>query len=85
MSIFDKLDRLANAAAGSLMPDEHHARASTQSQTTNARNQLAQVANGFGVSRAAKRAAHAQLVREVGDREAQKLMKDAVRKIRDTF
>ena len=68
------------------MPPEMLARAKGQAHNTNKRNQLAEVANGFGVDRKAKRDAHAQLVDEVGEAKAAKLMRQASRRVvRDTF
>ena len=83
--MFKFLDKVANAGAGSVMPDEKRARAKSQSHTTNQRNQLAQVANGYGVDRKAKAAARAQLVEDVGPDEAKKLMKQNVHKVRNSF
>ncbi|MDP4501117.1 hypothetical protein [Nonomuraea turcica] len=86
MGLFEKLDKLANAGAGSRMPDKTDARARAQSHTTNRHQRLAYTANpGFGSSRADQRAAEADLIREVGSREAKRLMKDAARKVRDSF
>jgi hypothetical protein len=83
--VFDFLDKIANAGAGNRMSAEMHATARAQSKTTNDRNQLAQTAAGFGVSRAAKRAAQAQLVNEVGQVQAEALVKQAVHKVRTSF
>jgi hypothetical protein len=85
MGLFDKLDRLANAGAGSRMAEHEHGWAKRQGKTTNQRNHLAEVANGFGVSRAARNAAYAQLVAEVGEAEANLLAEQAVRRVRGTF
>jgi len=85
MGWLNAIDKLANAGAGSRMPEEKLTRAKSQGQTTNHRNQLAQVANGFGVSRAAQRAAKDQLVKEVGAVEADRLTKEAARKVRTSF
>lgn len=83
--MFKTLDKLANAGAGSRMPEEKYRRAKAQGETTTGRNMLAQVAAGYGVTRQAKQAARRQLVAEVGQAEADRLTKLAVRKVRSTF
>ncbi|RSN12777.1 hypothetical protein DMB42_11405 [Nonomuraea sp. WAC 01424] len=83
--MFSFLDKVANAGARSTMPAEILDRAKAQGQTTNTRNQLAQIANGFGVSRDAKRAAWNQLVNAVGADEAKKLVDQAAHKVRTSF
>ena len=85
MGLLNAIDKLANAAAGSRMPEAKLARARRQSETTSQRNQLAMMANGYQVSKAAQRAARAQLVDEVGEVEAEKLMKQSVHKVRNSF
>jgi hypothetical protein len=83
--MFKLLDKLANAGAGSRMPDEKRARARSQSQTTNARNELAAVATNPGAARVARKAAEAQLVGEVGEARAKELMAQADRRVRGSF
>lgn len=85
MGLFDAIDKLANAGARSVMPAEKLARAKDQALATNQRNELAMMANGYQVSKAAQRAAKAQLVDEVGEAEAAKLMKQSVHKVRNSF
>ena len=78
--MFKFLDKLAGAGAGSRMPDDLHARAKRQANTTNRVNQLARDANGFGTTRAQRNAAERALVAAVGERQAKKLIKDAADK-----
>jgi hypothetical protein len=85
MGVLKALDKLANAGARSRMPEAMHTYAKAQSGTTNHRNQLAIVANGFGVGKPAQRAAKEQLIEEVGPAEAERLMKQAVHKVRKSF
>ncbi|WP_049562268.1 hypothetical protein [Nonomuraea sp. SBT364] len=59
------------------MPPEMLARARGQGQATNKRNQTADVANGFGVTRADKQRARRELIAEVGPRKAKQLMRDS--------
>ena len=62
------------------MSPEKLARAKGQAKTTNRRNDLAHAANGFETSRAGQARARADLEREVGEREAKKLIKEAANK-----
>ena len=78
-------DKLASAGAGNRMPAETRAQATNQSNNTNARNQTAEVAVNLGASRAARKAAKSQLVAEVGEREAERLMKQANKRVRTGF
>ncbi|MEU4576580.1 hypothetical protein [Nonomuraea sp. NPDC023979] len=59
------------------MPPAKLAKAKGQGQTTNQRNRKADVANGFGVTRAAKLAAERELIAEVGPRQAKRLMRES--------
>jgi hypothetical protein len=83
--MFRFLDRVANAGTRSRMPADLLTHARDQGRTTSMRNQLAQIANGFGVSRDAKRAAWEQLVNAVGPAEAQRLVDQAAHKVRTSF
>ncbi|MER6577326.1 hypothetical protein [Nonomuraea sp. NPDC001023] len=83
--VFSFLDKVANAGARSTMPAEMLTHAKDQGRTTSRRNQLAQIANGFGVSRDAKRAAWDQLVNAVGPAEAKQLVDQAAHKVRTSF
>lgn len=89
MGLLDKFanaaDKLANAGAGSRMSNEQLRHARDQSLNTNVRNQIAGVAANPGASRVARQEARAQLVSTVGAHEAEKLIKDANRKVKDSF
>lgn len=63
------------------MPPEKLARAKGQAKTTNRRNALAHQANGFDTSRAEQARARADLVAEVGERKANKLIKEAQERV----
>lgn len=78
-------DKLANAGAGSRMPDAVRGHVRDQSVNTNARNDLAEVAANLGASRVARKAAEKQLADAVGAREAAQLIKGATHKARTSF
>jgi hypothetical protein len=67
------------------MSPEKLARAKSQAHNTNHLNQLAHTANGFGVSRDEQRKAEAELVRQRGERDSKRRIKDAARKARGSF
>lgn len=62
------------------MPTEKLARARQQSSTTSRRNKLAHAANGFEGTRTAARQAERDLINEVGEKQARKLIKQAADK-----
>lgn len=85
MGLFDKLDKLANAGARSSMPVERLTKHKGAAQTTNHHIQLSQVAVNLGASRVARKQAERQLIADVGKSEAERLMKQSAKKIRDSF
>lgn len=85
MGLLNALDKLANAGAGSRMSKEQFRHARDQSVNTNVRNQIAAVAANPGASRVSRQQAKAQLVDAVGAHEAEKLIKEADRKVKDSF
>lgn len=62
------------------MPTEKLARARQQSSTTSRRNNLAHAANGFTTTRVEKQRAERDLIAEVGEKQASKLIQQAADK-----
>lgn len=78
-------DRLAGAGVKSRMPDERLTKRKGAAQAVNQQIQLAQVAVNLGATRVARKQAERQLVDAVGEAEAERLMKQSAKKIRDSF
>ena len=64
----------------SRMTPEQLAKVKGKAASGNELHQLASTANGFGVTRAAKEKADADLVKQVGKRKAERLKEDAAQR-----